>query len=125
MRDRKMSALAPGRQQDLWRPRDRAIVRRDPNILHAEGGMPVYMADRELPGVTLAQLADAQRAAIATSREFTARGKRIRYLRSMYVPSEWHCMCLFEADDADTVRELNETAGIPFNRIVVAVDLSP
>lgn len=87
--------------------------------------MPVYMADRELPGITLNQLADAQRAAIATSREFTAQGKPVRYLRSMYVPSESHCMCLFEADDADTVREVNETAGIPFKRIVEAADLSP
>ncbi len=34
-------------------------------------------------------------------------------------------MCLFEADNADHVREVNETAKIPFTRIVEALDLTP
>ena len=34
-------------------------------------------------------------------------------------------MCLFEAPNAETVRELNETAKIPFTRIVEAQDLTP
>ncbi|MFN2400394.1 MAG: DUF4242 domain-containing protein [Gemmatimonadaceae bacterium] len=87
--------------------------------------MPVYMADRELPGVTMAQLADAQRAAIETSKRFTKEGKPVRYLRSTFVPGESHCMCLFEANSADTVREVNEAANIPFKRIVEANDLTP
>ena len=87
--------------------------------------MPVYMADRELPGISMDQLADAQRAAIRTSEQFTKAGKPVRYLRSMFVPEEAHCMCLFEADNEQTVREVNEKAGIPFKRIVEAKDLSP
>lgn len=87
--------------------------------------MPVYMADRELPGITLPQLADAQRAAIDTSRRFTEKGQPVKYLRSMYVPGESHCMCLFEANDADSVRAVNEAAGIPFKRVVEAMDLPP
>lgn len=87
--------------------------------------MPVFMADRELPGVTLEQLADAQRAAIDTSERFTAAGKPVRYIRSMYVPGEEHCMCLFEAQDAASVREVNDAARIPYTRIVEAMDLTP
>lgn len=87
--------------------------------------MPVFMADRELPGITLPQLADAQRAAIETSKRFTAEGKPVRYLRSMYVPGESHCMCLFEAKDPGTVEAVNRAAGIPFTRIVEAYDLTP
>lgn len=87
--------------------------------------MPVFMADRELPGISLPQLADAQRAAIATSARFTAEGKPVRYLRSMYVPGEAHCMCLFEAADGDTVEAVNREAGIPFTRVVEALDLAP
>lgn len=34
-------------------------------------------------------------------------------------------MCLFEANSADTVREVNEAANIPFKRIVEAKDLTP
>ena len=37
--------------------------------------MTVYMADRDLPGITLEQLAAAQKAAIETSERFTSEGK--------------------------------------------------
>jgi hypothetical protein len=87
--------------------------------------MAVYMVDRELPGVTMEQLAAAQKAAIETGRQFTAEGKNVRYIRTTFVPGEEHCMCLFEADNAELVREVNETAKIPFTRIVQALDLSP
>jgi len=47
------------------------------------------------------------------------------YIRTTFVPGEAHCMCLFEAENADYVREVNETAQIPFTRIVEALDLTP
>ena len=34
-------------------------------------------------------------------------------------------MCLFEADNAEVVKEVNQAAQIPFNRIVEALDLTP
>jgi muconolactone delta-isomerase len=87
--------------------------------------MPVYMVERQLPGITMEQLGGAQQAAIATSQQFTSQGKTVRYIRSTYVPGEAHCMCLFEAPNADLVKEVNETAKIPFTRIVEAMDLTP
>lgn len=87
--------------------------------------MPVYMVDRNLPGITKDQLAAAQAAAIETSQRLTAEGKRVRYLRSTFVPGESRCMCLFEADSSQFVQEVNETAKIPYTRIVEALDLTP
>jgi hypothetical protein len=87
--------------------------------------MGTYMVDRNLPGVTLDQLAAAQKAAIETSNQFSAQGKPVRYIRSTFVPGESHCMCLFEAPNAAVVREVNEAAKIPFTRIVEAADLTP
>ncbi len=87
--------------------------------------MAVYMADRNLPGITLEQLAAAQKAAIETSGRFTERGKPVRYIRTAWVPSESHVMCLFEADNPRVVRDVNEAAGIPFTRIIEAMDLTP
>jgi hypothetical protein len=87
--------------------------------------MPVYMVDRNLPGVTVDQLAAAQKAAIETSRQFSAQGKPVRYIRSTFVPSESHCMCLFEASNADLVKQVNEAAKIPFTTITEALDLTP
>jgi muconolactone delta-isomerase len=87
--------------------------------------MPVYMVDRDLPGITMDQLAAAQKAAITTSREFTANGKPVRYIRSTFVPGEAHCMCLFEATSPEDVRQVQEVAKIPYTRVTEAVDLTP
>lgn len=87
--------------------------------------MPVYMVDRNLPGITMEQLAGAQKAAIETSQKFTDQGKKVRYIRSMFVPGDSRCMCLFEASDADVVEDVNRTAKIPFTRVVEARDLTP
>jgi len=87
--------------------------------------MPVYMAERSLPGIEMDQLAAAQKAAIETSNQFTAGGKDVRYIRTTFVPGEAHCMCLFEAASPEVVKEVNEAAQIPFTRIVEALDLTP
>ena len=87
--------------------------------------MAVYMVDRDLPGITMEQLAAAQKAAIETGEQLTAAGKPVRYIRSTFVPQESHCMCLFEASNADLVKELNDQAKIPYTRVVEAADLTP
>ena len=87
--------------------------------------MPVYMVERDLPGITMEQLAAAQKRAIQMGRELTAEGRQVRYIRSTFVPGEAKCMCLFEAANPQHVREANERAEIPFTRIVPAEDLTP
>lgn len=87
--------------------------------------MPVYMVERSLPGIEMDQLAAAQTAAIEMSEKFTAGGKKVRYIRTTFVPGESHCMCLFQAPDAETVEQVNEAAQLPFTRIVEALDLTP
>ena len=87
--------------------------------------MPVYMAERDLKGITMDQLGAAQKNAIETGKNMTASGKKVRYIRSTFVPEEARCMCLFEANGPDAVRDVNEAAGLPFTRIVEALDLTP
>jgi hypothetical protein len=87
--------------------------------------MAVFMVERELPGITLPQLAEAQKAAIDTSDRMSGEGKDVRYIRSTWVPGDSRVMCLFEAESAEHVREVNETAQIPFTRITEAMDLTP
>jgi hypothetical protein len=83
------------------------------------------MVERDLPGYTTDQLAGAQRAAIESSQKSTTGGTPVRYIRSTFVPGESRCMCLFEAKTPDAVRDVNESAGLPFTRIVEALDLTP
>jgi hypothetical protein len=87
--------------------------------------MAVYMVERDLPGITMDQLAAAQKSAIETGKKLTAEGKKVRYIRSTFVPGEAKCMCLFEAGSPQLVKELNDKAKIPYSRIVEAMDLTP
>ena len=86
--------------------------------------MGVYLVDRDLPGITREGLAMIQRVQISMSQELTAAGQEVRYLRSLFIPGEARCMCLFEAADEAAVVATNLAAGLPFTRIVAALDLS-
>lgn len=87
--------------------------------------MAVFMVERSLPGISMEQLGGAQKAAIDTCRDLSSQGEDVRYIRTTFVPEESHCMCLFEASDAALVRRANDQAGLPYTRIVEALDLSP
>jgi hypothetical protein len=87
--------------------------------------MPVFMVDRDLPGITMDALGDAQRRAIDTASAYQRQGRDVRYIRSMFVPAESHCMCLFEAGSAQDVADLNDEAQIPYTRVTEALDLTP
>jgi hypothetical protein len=86
--------------------------------------MTLYLVDRDLPGMTIDQLAAAQRAAVSTAERFTAAGTPVRYIRSTFLPLEAKCMCLFEAASAALVEAVNEAAQIPFIRIREAIEIS-
>jgi hypothetical protein len=87
--------------------------------------MSVYLVERDLPGISMEDLAAAQKRAIQVGKELTAEGREVRYIRSTFVPGENRCMCLFEAPNPEHVREANERAEIPFIRIIPAEDLTP
>ena len=87
--------------------------------------MSVFMVQRSLKGIPMDQLAAAQQRAIATAQEMSKSGESIRYVRSAFVPDTGQCNCLFDAQNAEQVGQLNQKAGIPYDKIVPALDLSP
>ena len=86
--------------------------------------MALYLVDRDLPGMTLDQLAAARRAAISAAAQSTAAGNPISYVRSTFLPAEARCLDLFEAASAALVAAVNEAAQIPFTRVSEALELS-
>jgi hypothetical protein len=90
-----------------------------------EACMSTFMVERDLGGISMNDLGGAQRAAIAKGQELTAAGTPVRYLRSTFAPQDGRCMCLFEADKSEDVQRLNDEAGLPYDRIVPALDLTP
>jgi hypothetical protein len=79
--------------------------------------VPRYMVERHLPGITNEQLTAAAKSAKTTTAEMSSEGTPVRYLRSTFVPREEKCFCLFEGESEEAVREANERAQIPFERI--------
>jgi hypothetical protein len=82
--------------------------------------MAQYMVERHLPGITEEQLAAAAGAAKKTTAEMARAGTPVRYLRSTFVPGENKCYCLFEGPDEKAVREANDRAELPYDRVVEA-----
>lgn len=87
--------------------------------------MSVFMVERSLGGISMDDLGGAQRAAIDKGNEMTASGMPVRYIRTTFAPEDGRCMCLFEAESSEDVQRLNDEAGLPYDRIVPAMDLTP
>lgn len=87
--------------------------------------MTVYMVERNLKGISMDDLAGAQKAAIATAARMSDDGESISYIRSTFAPEDGRCMCLFDGESETQVRRLNDTAGLPYDRVVPALDLTP
>ena len=87
--------------------------------------MTVYMVERNLKGISMEDLAGAQKAAIAQAQSMTGEGTEISYIRSTFAPEDGRCMCLFEAASDADVKKLNDDAGLPYERVVNALDLTP
>ena len=86
--------------------------------------MPTYMVERHLPGFTSEQLPVAAGAAKQATEGMSREGVPVRYLRSTFVPGEDKCYCLFTGPSPEVVREANERAGLPFERIVEATPIT-
>ena len=86
--------------------------------------MAKYLVERHLPGIKPDELAAAAARAKATTAEMAAEGMPIRYLRSTFVPGEEKCYCLFEGPTAEAVRQANERAEIPLERITEALHIA-
>ena len=87
--------------------------------------MAVFMVERDLKGISMDELAGAQKAAIAKAEELQEKGTEVRYIRTTFAPEDGRCMCLFEASADSDVKRLNDQAGLPYDRIVPAMDLTP
>ena len=82
----------------------------------------IFVVDRTFPGITQAVLAELHLLLQEASGRVSSGGMSVRYLRCIYMPEDDRCLCLFEADDPETVRTVNEIAQVPFHRISPAIE---
>ena len=87
--------------------------------------MSVFMVERSLGGISMDELGGAQKAAIDKCEQLSASGTPVRYIRTTFAPEDGRCMCLFEAGSSEDVKRANDEAGLPYDRVVEAMDLTP
>jgi hypothetical protein len=87
--------------------------------------MALYLVERHIPEIQVDQFTAAQQSVLDASVQFKQRGRTVRYIKSIFIPAESHSLCLFEANSAKDVQEVNEAAQFPFTRIIQAVELVP
>jgi Nickel responsive protein SCO4226-like len=84
----------------------------------------VYVVERYLPGLSRSELLRGLLRLEQVSEE-AERGAEVRYLDSTIVLRDEACFCRFEGPSSDAVAEVNRQAGLPFDRIVLAVTVHP
>jgi len=89
-----------------------------------------FLVERYLPASAAAGLATSVSDVTAlcmnrTGADAHGGDATVRYLLSMYLPSEDTCFCLFDAASPDAVRAINVEGAFPLDRITRAVLLRP
>ncbi|MCU0803086.1 MAG: DUF4242 domain-containing protein [Rhodobacteraceae bacterium] len=86
--------------------------------------MQTFLVERDLPGISMADLHMVTAAAVRHSAQMREAGDRIYFLGSTFLPQDGRCLCLFEAKDTSTVAALNAAARLPAIRIVPVMTLA-
>jgi hypothetical protein len=77
-------------------------------------------ADLDSPGDGDTYGASVHETLTTAARRVTSSARHVRCVRTIYIPGEQRCICLFEASDAGMVQLVNETAQLPFVRVAAA-----
>ena len=87
--------------------------------------MPKYLAELYVPLAGSDGVRDAAARARSVADEMTRNGTAVRFLRSIFVPSDETCFLLYEASSPGAVTEATRRAGMELARISEAVDGGP
>jgi hypothetical protein len=82
-----------------------------------------YLVELYVPRRAQATITDAADRARLASEQLTNEGKRVRYLRTIFIPQDEICFHLYEAQAADLVSEASMRAQIAYERIVPAISI--
>lgn len=82
--------------------------------------MTVFVVERFLAGWPEARIAELVGTLDGSTEAQREHG--VRHLRSIFIPDDETCLCLFEAVDVARLVELNRLLGLPVGRIVVGED---
>ncbi len=82
-----------------------------------------FLVERYWPGVDLTVLRDVLPRLEAAARAMTAEGSPVEHVGSIFMPVDQVVFSLITARDESLVRQLNERADLPADRIATAITL--
>ncbi len=85
--------------------------------------LETFLVERYWPGIDLARLRDVLPRLEAAARAMTAEGSRVEHVGSILMPVDQVVFSLIAAGDESLVRQLNERANLPADRIAEAIAL--
>ena len=81
----------------------------------------VFLVERYLSAFAASELASSIARVVQVCAATGSPVPAVRYLSSVYLPSEDICFCVFRADSSDAVRDVNRRGDFGFDRITDAV----
>jgi hypothetical protein len=87
--------------------------------------MAAYVAECYWLGITRTRFAHAVAQAEAAAHELSRPGRPLRITGSVLIPSDETAFLFIDAGSIDGARAVSERAGLPFERIVEAIQLEP
>lgn len=89
------------------------------------GSLETYLVERYWPGLDLIRLAAVTRRLEAAAAALTSQGRRVEHVGSILMPVDEVVFTLIAAGSESLVREVNDRAGLPFDRVAVAIVVIP
>jgi len=86
--------------------------------------LATFLVERYWPGIDLATLRPVLGRLDAAAQAMRAEGAPVEHVGSILMPVDEVVFSLIAARDEGLVRELNERAGLPVDRITIAISLS-
>ena len=83
----------------------------------------MFVVLRDLPGVTRDQYSAAQEAIADAARRASPTGQEVRYFGGYFLPGSGRAVCVFAAESASDVADVNQRAGVSYTEVLEAVDL--
>lgn len=83
----------------------------------------MFFVFRDLPGVTRDQYSAAQDAVADEIQQESPVARQVEYLGGFFLPGAGRAVCVFGAESARDVAEVNRRAGVPFTEVLEAIEL--
>ena len=87
--------------------------------------LETWLVERYWPGIDAAGLAIVSQRLEDAAASLTAQGTRVKHVGSILMPVDEVVFTLIAAGSESLVREVNALAGLPFDRVAVAILLIP